>query len=88
MPGKLIEEAGLRRLPVWAARRCPEKHCGFVINRDHATASDIAALCRDGAEAACMSSSGVELETEVKTLGFYDIIYTAYGKGRNFLRDL
>lgn len=35
--GKLIEDAGLRGFQVGGAQ-VSEKHCGFVINRDHATA--------------------------------------------------
>ena len=42
--GKLIEDAGLRGYQEGGAQ-VSEKHCGFVINRDHATASDIAGLC-------------------------------------------
>ena len=34
--GKLIEDAGLRGFQVGGAQ-VSEKHCGFVINRDHAT---------------------------------------------------
>ena len=37
--GKLIEDAGLRGFQVGGAQ-VSEKHCGFVINRDHATAAD------------------------------------------------
>ena len=67
--GKLIEEAGLAGYQVGGAQ-VSEKHCGFVINKDHATASDIMALCRDVKERV-LESSGVELEMEVKTLGTF-----------------
>ena len=43
--GKLIEDAGLRGFQVGGAQ-VSEKHCGFVINRDHATAADIMELMR------------------------------------------
>ena len=65
--GKLIEDAGLRGYGMGGAR-VSEKHCGFVINRDHATASDIMTLCQD-VKRRVKEHSGVELEMEVKTLG-------------------
>ncbi|WP_077610129.1 UDP-N-acetylmuramate dehydrogenase [Clostridium sp. Marseille-P2415] len=65
--GKLIEEAGLRGFSVGGAQ-VSEKHCGFVINKDHATAADIRALCEEVKERVLVHS-GVELEMEVKTLG-------------------
>ena len=45
-----------------------EKHCGFVINRDNATASDIYRLIRNVQEKV-RESSGVMLEPEVIMLG-------------------
>ena len=45
-----------------------EKHCGFVINKDHATAGEINELIRQIQEKV-KEDSGVELETEVKRLG-------------------
>ena len=65
--GKLIEEAGLRGFSVGGAQ-VAEKHCGFVINRDHATASDVRNLCREVAKRV-KEHSGVDLEMEVKILG-------------------
>ena len=41
--GKLIQDAGLRGFQVGGAQ-VSEKHCGFVINKDHATAAEIAEL--------------------------------------------
>lgn len=38
--GKLIQDAGLRGFQVGGAQ-VSEKHCGFVINKDQATASDV-----------------------------------------------
>lgn len=44
--GKLIEDAGLRGYQVGGAM-VSEKHCGFVINYDNATATDILQLMDD-----------------------------------------
>ena len=65
--GKLIEDAGLRGFQVGGAQ-VSEKHCGFVINRDHATAADIMELMRQ-VQIRVKENSGVELEPEVKRLG-------------------
>ncbi len=65
--GRLIEEAGLRGFSVGGAQ-VSEKHCGFVINRGNATASEIYELCRQ-VRARVRSHSGVELELEVRLLG-------------------
>ena len=65
--GKLIEDAGLRGFQVRGAQ-VSEKHCGFVINRDHATAADIMELMRQ-VQIRVKESSGVDLEPEVKRLG-------------------
>ncbi|MCD8123470.1 MAG: UDP-N-acetylenolpyruvoylglucosamine reductase, partial [Lachnospiraceae bacterium] len=65
--GKLIEDAGLAGYAVGGA--CvSEKHCGFVINRDRATAADILAVCRAVA-AEVERQTGVALEMEVRCLG-------------------
>lgn len=65
--GKLIQDAGLRGFTVGGAQ-VSEKHCGFVINRDHATSADILSLCRQVQEKV-KEQFGVELELEVKLLG-------------------
>lgn len=65
--GKLIQDAGLRGYSVGGAQ-VSEKHCGFVINRDNATASDIYRLIRNVQEKV-RESSGVMLEPEVIMLG-------------------
>ena len=65
--GRLIQDAGLRGFRVGGAQ-VSEKHCGFVINRDHATSADILSLCRQVQEKV-KAQSGVELELEVKLLG-------------------
>ena len=65
--GKLIDDAGLRGFQVGGAQ-VSEKHCGFVINRDHATAADIMELMRQ-VQIRVKENSGVDLEPEVKRLG-------------------
>ena len=65
--GKLFEDAGLRGFQVGGAQ-VSEKHCGFVINRDHATAADIMELMRQ-VQIRVKENSGVDLEPEVKRLG-------------------
>ena len=65
--GKLIEDAGLRGFQVGGAQ-VSEKHCGFVINRDHAKAADIMELMRQ-VQIRVKENSGVDLEPEVKRLG-------------------
>lgn len=65
--GKLIQDAGLRGFQVGGAQ-VSEKHCGFVINKDQATAADIAEVMRQVSEKV-MQEFGVKLEAEVKTLG-------------------
>ncbi|HIR44814.1 MAG TPA: UDP-N-acetylmuramate dehydrogenase [Candidatus Ventrisoma faecale] len=65
--GKLIDDAGLRGFRVGGAQ-VAEKHCGFVINREQATAADVMELCRR-VSGAVKEQFGVELEMEVKTIG-------------------
>lgn len=67
--GKLIQDAGLGGYRVGGAQ-VSEKHCGFVINRDHATAYDIWKLCKDVQEKV-LQESGIKLELEVKLLGSF-----------------
>lgn len=66
--GKLIEDAGLRGFRIGDAQ-VSEKHCGFLINRGSASASEIAELIRQVQERV-YETSGVRLQTEVKFLGF------------------
>ena len=68
--GKLIEDAGLRGFREGGAQ-VSEKHCGFVINRDQATAEEIRGLCRT-VQRRVMETAGVKLETEVKMIGWED----------------
>ena len=66
--GKLIQDAGLRGFQVGDAQ-VSEKHCGFVINRGNASASEIAELIQE-VQRRVHENSGVWLETEVKYLGW------------------
>ena len=66
--GKLIMDAGLRGYSVGGAQ-VSEKHCGFVINRGGATARNVMDLVRHVQEEV-KKQFGVELEMEVKLLGF------------------
>lgn len=65
--GKLIEDAGLRGFQIGGAQ-VSEKHCGFVINKDQATAADVRELIRQVSERV-RENAGVTLEPEVKMLG-------------------
>ena len=64
--GKLIQDAGLRGYTVGGAQ-VSEKHCGFVINRGGATASDVLRLMED-VQRLVEKTSGVLLEPEVRIL--------------------
>lgn len=66
--GKLIEDAGLRGYREGGAQ-VSEKHCGFVINSGGATAEDIRLLCRS-VQKKVKETSGVDLETEVRMIGW------------------
>lgn len=68
--GKLIDDAGLRGFLVGGAQ-VSEKHCGFVINRDHATAADVCSLMRQ-VRRKVMEQFGVEMEPEVKFVGRWE----------------
>ena len=65
--GKLIMDAGLRGYRVGDAQ-VSEKHCGFVINRGNATATEIKTLMGDVAKKV-KEEFGVDLEAEVILLG-------------------
>ena len=65
--GKLIMDAGLRGYQTGGAQ-VSEKHCGFVINKDNATAADVCRLRRD-VQDKVKEQFGVTLEPEVKFLG-------------------
>lgn len=68
--GKLIMDAGMRGYQTGGAQ-VSEKHCGFVINKEDATAADVCRLIRD-VQDKVKEQFGVTLETEVKFLGEFD----------------
>lgn len=65
--GKLIMDAGLRGFTVGGAQ-VSEKHCGFVINANGATAADVVSLMEQVSQNV-YDKFGVRLEPEVKKLG-------------------
>ena len=65
--GKLIQDAGLRGFQVGGAQ-VSEKHCGFVVNKENATAADIMSLISQVQEKV-RDQFGVTLEPEVKRMG-------------------
>ena len=65
--GKLIEDAGLRGFRVGGA--CvSEKHCGFVVNVDNATAKDVIDLVKQ-VDMRVFNQFGVHLEPEIRMIG-------------------
>ncbi len=64
--GKLIEDAGLRGYTVGGAM-VSEKHCGFVINYNNATATEVLQLISE-VQKKVKEQFGVELEPEVKII--------------------
>ena len=65
--GKLISDAGLKGYSVGGAQ-VSEKHAGFLINKDHATAKDMYKLIQE-VKQKVLDQFGVELEPEVIFLG-------------------
>lgn len=65
--GKLIQDTGLQGFQVGGAQ-VSEKHCGFVINKDNATAADILSLIEQVVDKV-EEKFGVRLEPEVKRIG-------------------
>lgn len=65
--GKLIQDSGLRGYRIGGAQ-VSEKHCGFVINREDATASDLYALFQH-IKAVVKEKFQVEMELEVELIG-------------------
>lgn len=78
--GKLIMDAGLRGFQMGGAQ-VSEQHCGFVINRGGATAADVLSLVAQ-VQAEVRRQFGVDLEMEVKTLGFSDEEKENVSRGR------
>lgn len=66
--GALVEQAGLKGMRIGGAM-ISEKHAGFIVNLGDATARDIVALIRL-AQVRVREKFGVELEPEVRFLGF------------------
>ncbi len=65
--GKLIMDAGLKGYAVGGAR-VSDKHCGFIINYDNATAAHVMLLVKD-IQAKVKEKFGVNLEMEIQKLG-------------------
>lgn len=65
--GKLIDDAGLRGYSVGGAQ-VSEKHCGFVINKDNAKASDVLKLMHN-VDDIVYNKFGVHLTPEVRIIG-------------------
>ena len=65
--GKLIMDAGLAGFSIGGAQ-VSEKHCGFVINRNHASARDVRAVIA-AVQQKVWETAGVRLEEEVIYLG-------------------
>ncbi len=65
--GALIEQCGLKGYTVGGAQ-VSEKHAGFVINKNKATATDIITLIHN-VQNKVYDKFGVKLETEVKIIG-------------------
>lgn len=68
--GKLIEDAGLRGYQFGGAQ-VSEKHCGFVINKEHATAADIYQLIKN-VQSNVQEKFQVTLDPEVILLGKFE----------------
>ncbi len=65
--GKLIDEAGLRGYKIGGAM-VSEKHCGFIVNYNNATAGDVYRLITAVSDRV-YTYSGIILEPEVRLLG-------------------
>ena len=68
--GKLIEDAGLRGYRIGDAQ-VSEKHCGFIINRGEATATQIYQLIQYVKDIV-YQNTGITLETEVRLIGDFE----------------
>ena len=65
--GKLIDDAGLRGYSIGGAK-VSDKHCGFIVNADKASAEDVYALI-SYVRLKVKDRFGVELEPELRVLG-------------------
>lgn len=68
--GKLIEDSNLRGYKVGGAM-VSEKHCGFVINYENASANDVRVLMEDVSKKV-YEDSNVRLEPEVRFIGEFE----------------
>ncbi|NLL73169.1 MAG: UDP-N-acetylmuramate dehydrogenase [Clostridiales bacterium] len=68
--GKLISDAGLKGYQIGGAA-VSDKHCGFLINKDNASAKDFMKLIGEVIEIV-EAKFGVRLETEVKYIGTFN----------------
>lgn len=65
--GKLIMDSGLRGYQLGGAQ-VSEKHCGFIINRDHATCADVLQLI-SYIQSEIKAKFNVDIEPEVRMIG-------------------
>lgn len=65
--GKLIQEAGLQGR-IWGGAQISEKHAGFIVNINHATATDYIELIAY-IQQVILENAGVELVPEVRIIG-------------------
>ena len=65
--GALIEQCGLKGCRIGGAQ-VSEKHAGFIVNVENATAADILQLI-EHVQRVVQAQTGVQLETEVRVLG-------------------
>ncbi len=68
--GKLIMDCGLRGFQIGGAQ-VAEKHCGFVINKNQATAKDVSDLMKH-IQKVVLKETGVLLEKEIIFLGDFE----------------
>jgi len=64
--GALIEQCGLKGYSIGGAK-VSEKHAGFIINYDNATATDVLALLKSVADIV-LQNTGVQLEPEIRII--------------------
>ncbi|HCM88544.1 MULTISPECIES: UDP-N-acetylmuramate dehydrogenase [Vagococcus] len=65
--GKLIQDANLQGL-VWGGAQISTKHAGFIVNINHATATDYVELIQH-IQSVILEKFNVTLETEVRVIG-------------------
>ncbi len=75
--GKLICDSGLKGYQIGGAA-VSEKHCGFLVNKENATAKDFMTLIKEVIRIV-NEKYGVILEPEVKFLGTFDTDYRKAG---------